>query len=134
MVAPPTLMSQKAGCWLSSFQQEVSRPSRNEKQIVVLSLDVIGPEKRGTRGYRSGEIDGELAPAGKRDTEALERRMEIRRLVEEYDTVLSCHTLQRMLQAAGIKGVHLTVMSDLKAKQLCRVLFSAQVRGEVREC
>jgi hypothetical protein len=59
-----------------------------------------------------------LAPAGKRDTEALLRRMEIRRLVEGFDAVPSCRKLQHMLLAAGIKAGHVTVMADLKAMQL----------------
>ena len=78
--------------------------------------------------FEDGTTVTRLAPAGKRDTDAVLRRMEIRRLVEEYDAVPSCRKLQRMLLAAGIKAGHVTVMADLKAMQLVRcVLSSGQV-------
>lgn len=82
--------------------------------------------------FEDGTTVTRLAPAGKRDTEALLRRMEIRRLVEGYDVVPSCRKLQHMLLVAGIKAGHVTVMADLKAMQLVGA-FCPQGRSEVKE-
>jgi hypothetical protein len=53
--------------------------------------------------FEDGTTVTRPAPAGRRDTEALLRRMEIRRLVEEHDAVPSCRKLQCLFLVAGSK-------------------------------
>jgi hypothetical protein len=82
--------------------------------------------------YEDGTRVTRVAPAGKRDTEALLRRMEIRRLIEEHGAIPSSRQLQRLLLAAGIKAGHVTVMADLKVMYLAPAICP-QRKGEVRE-
>jgi hypothetical protein len=79
--------------------------------------------------FEDGTRVTQVAPAGKRDTEALLRRMEIRRLIEEHGAVPSSRQLQRMLLAAGIKAGHVTVMADLKVMYLAPAICPQRKGG-----
>jgi hypothetical protein len=71
--------------------------------------------------FEDGARVTRVARAGKRETKALLRRMELRRLIEEHGTIPSSRKLQQMLLAAGIKAGHVTVMADLKVMKLSLV-------------
>jgi hypothetical protein len=79
--------------------------------------------------FEDGTRVPRVAPAGKRDTEALLRRMEIRRIIEDCGAVPSCRKLQRMLLGVGISAGHVTVMADLKVMQLAATDLSLSGMG-----
>jgi hypothetical protein len=78
-------------------------------------------------------VDGMASPGvaaiSKRATNTLLRRMEIRRLVEERGSVPSSRVLQQILQSAGIKASHVTVMADLKAMQLAPAMNAPRMES-----
>lgn len=76
-----------------------------------------------------------VAPAGKRDMEALLRRIEIRRIVEDCGAVPSCRKLQRML--LGGRNQRGTCHGDGRPQSDAACghdVSSARGRGQVRVC
>ena len=53
--------------------------------------------------------------SGKRATQRLLRRLEIRKVIQELGVVPSLRMLQKMLRKVGIVVGHVTIMTDLKA-------------------